>query len=87
MAFDRLAEFLSANRAIALGLVLFWAWVSLSLIARLWIVHRRETTMRKIFWSLMLLVPLAGWLFYGGMFRLCDRSGAESYGENWPGPP
>ena len=85
MAFDRLAEFLSAHRAIALGLVLFWAWVSLSLVTRLWIVHRTEKVARKIFWTVVLLVPVFGWLAYGGLFHISDRSGAESFGENFPG--
>lgn len=46
-----------------------WAWVSITLVVRLWLVHRKATFVKKFLWSLMLLVPLFGWMFYGGFFQ------------------
>jgi hypothetical protein len=46
-----------------------WAWVSLSLIIRMWLLHRRSHILKKLFWSFVLLVPLLGWLFYGAFFQ------------------
>lgn len=51
-------------------LVGFWIWASLTLILRIWLVHRREPEGKKLFWSVVVLVPLFGWLFYGGLFRV-----------------
>jgi len=45
------------------------AWISLSLIARMWLVHRRAGLLKKLFWSVALLVPPLGWIFYGAFFR------------------
>ena len=44
-------------------------FVSVCLIAQLWVTRRRDSTLRKIFWSLVLLVPIVGWIFYGGFYR------------------
>jgi hypothetical protein len=38
----------------------------------LWLVHRRESFVRKFFWSFVLLFPLLGWLFYAGCFQIPD---------------
>ena len=84
---DPISDFLATHRQLSVGLVLLWAWVSLSLIVRLWVVHRTERIARKLFWTFLLLVPLFGWLCYGGLFRTPERSGAESFGENWWGDP
>lgn len=43
-------------------------WVSGYLILRIWMVHRAAPTVKKWMWSLVLLVPLFGWLAYGGLF-------------------
>ncbi len=45
-------------------------WVSISLILRMWIVHRQASLWKKLRWSFVLLVPLFGWLLYGGFFRV-----------------
>jgi hypothetical protein len=52
-----------------------WAWISLCLIIRLWVVHRKASRTRKILWSMMLLVPLFGWFFYAGLFHVPDYHG------------
>ena len=51
-----------------------WLWMSFGLIARLWLIHRHATPWKKVAWSLALLVPVFGWIFYAGFFRIPERS-------------
>lgn len=46
-----------------------WAFISLSLVARIWIIHRRESFGKKLFWASVVLVPFIGWFFYGAFFK------------------
>jgi|GEM_PF-3675112 len=55
---------------LALGGVCFW--VSGYLMLRIWIVHRTASTLKKWVWSLVVLIPLFGWLAYGGLFVVPD---------------
>ena len=43
--------------------------ISAALILFLWVRHRRDTVLKRLFWSLVLLVPVIGWVFYGGLYR------------------
>ena len=52
-----------------IALCAIWAWVSIALVIRLWLVHWRASFVKKFLWSLMLLVPVFGWMFYGGFFQ------------------
>ena len=52
-----------------MGLIAAWAWISLTLIARLWVLHPECSSAKRISWSLILLVPLFGWIFYAGFFK------------------
>ena len=45
-------------------------WISLVLILRLWRQSPYLNLGRRITWSLVLCVPLLGWLIYGGCFRV-----------------
>ena len=45
------------------------ALVSASLILCLWIRHRRDSLFKRCLWSLVLLVPVIGWIFYGGLYQ------------------
>ena len=54
---------------IAIGIGAFCLWISVSLIIRLWFIHRKEHFAKKLVWSVILLIPLFGWLAYGGCFR------------------
>jgi hypothetical protein len=56
---------LSHNEKIALGLCLIF---SAYLIARLWRMHTHDRFSRKLLWSLILLVPVIGWVFYGAWY-------------------
>ena len=51
-----------------LFLALFCGWVSLFLIVRLWTVHRRDSLLKRVLWTVILCVPFFGWLFYGGCY-------------------
>lgn len=44
--------------------------VSLWIIAHLWMTRRADSFVAKLAWSLLLLLfPVAGWLFYAGFYR------------------
>jgi hypothetical protein len=43
--------------------------ISATLILSLWVRHRRDTVLKRLGWSLVLLVPVIGWVFYGGLYR------------------
>jgi hypothetical protein len=44
-------------------------FLSLCLIARLWVIHAEDSVPRKLFWSILLLIPLIGWIGYGGFYH------------------
>jgi hypothetical protein len=44
-------------------------FVSLCLVARLWVVHAKDSVLRKLIWSFVLLIPLLGWICYGGFYH------------------
>jgi membrane associated rhomboid family serine protease len=45
------------------------ALVSIYLILTLWIRHRRDGLLTRCLWSCVLLVPVIGWVFYGGLYQ------------------
>jgi len=49
-------------------------WISVVLILRVWLVHRRTQLGKKVIWSLILLVPLFGWIAYAGFFSMPDTT-------------
>ena len=65
-------EFFVLHWKIAIFLCAFWLWISVSFTLRMWLVHKSAKRMKKILWSVMLLVPLFGWLAYGAWFRIPD---------------
>jgi hypothetical protein len=56
---------LSPNERIAFILCLIFSGY---LITRLWRVHVHDRFSRKLLWSLILLVPVIGWVFYGAWY-------------------
>ena len=44
--------------------------VSVLLILHLWIAHAGDSLGRKLLWTLILALPVAGWLFYGGLYKV-----------------
>lgn len=55
-----------------------WAWVSTTLVIRLWLVHRAASFTKKLLWSLMLLVPVFGWMCYAALFQSPDYHNTEA---------
>jgi hypothetical protein len=47
---------------------LFCLWLSLSLIIRLWLLHKQDSFLKRLLWSLVLCVPFFGWLLYGAFY-------------------
>ena len=56
------------NRAEAGAILVGLAGISLVFILHLWIAHRRASLVKKFTWSLILCLPLLGWLFYLALF-------------------
>jgi hypothetical protein len=84
---DRIIEVLLAHRAIAIAVAALWAFVSLCMIGRLWLLHRRDRVFTKVVWSLVLLVPLFGWLFFAAFYRPPEAlswTGQAEYGRDAP---
>jgi uncharacterized membrane protein len=66
MTFNALDDFFTAHRTLCIAACVL---VSLCLITQLWLAHRSDSTLRKLLWSFVLIVPLVGWVFYGGFYR------------------
>ena len=65
-----------------------WGVGSLALIGSLRINHRHDRIVKKVFWTVVLCVPVVGWIFYGGMYRPPDRDlhvSIESGDSGWYG--
>ncbi|CAN5563446.1 hypothetical protein BH09VER1_BH09VER1_48020 [soil metagenome] len=58
-------------------------WVSLCLVLRLFLVHRKVHWLKKLSWFVVLFLPVIGPLFYGAFFRPLPRhnngNGFEAY--------
>jgi hypothetical protein len=56
---------------------LFCIWLSLSLIIRLWLVHKGDSLPKKLMWSLVLSIPFFGWLLYGAFYTPLNANDAR----------
>jgi hypothetical protein len=68
MVSDNIFDFLLAHRTLGVVTAGVCAFVSLSLIARLWVLHQRARVIPKIVWSVVLLIPLFGWLCFAAFY-------------------
>jgi hypothetical protein len=66
---DRIIELVLSNPRVAVAAGAVWMFVSLCLIARLWVVHRRDRIVAKLVWSLVLSIPFFGWIFFAAFYR------------------
>jgi hypothetical protein len=66
-----------------IGLVVLES-ISVFLIVRLWRRRRRMSVLSRCFWSVVLLVPLFGWLFYGFVVTDPDEH-SDLLTEHWDG--
>ena len=62
------------HHPVIFALILAWIWISLSMIIRMWLKYPTDPTLKKLFWSIVLCVPLFGWLFYGGCYCPLSQS-------------
>ena len=84
---DDLIDLLAAHRPIAVAAAAVWAFVSFCLIARLWVVHRRARVIPKLAWSVVLLIPILGWLLFAAFFHQPEAlswTGHAEYGRDAP---
>ncbi len=61
-----------AHPQAAVYIAAFCLWVSVALVIRMWVLYRRVSLVKKLIWSVVLLVPFFGWFFYGGCFQIPD---------------
>jgi hypothetical protein len=67
-------------------LALVWCLgISLCLIGRMWLKDRDAHWSKKLCWSLVLCVPLVGWVFYGAFYRPLPEGDVPSSTENFWG--
>ena len=60
--------------------ILGWALGSGTLIIGLWVKHRHDSGIKKLFWSVVLLFPVFGWLFYGAFYTPPSRNEFKAQG-------
>ena len=75
-------DFLLAHRTIGVIVVGFFVFISLCLITRLWCLRHRTSIFTRLVWSLILLVPIFGWLFYAAFYRPPERQDHGGHSEH-----
>jgi hypothetical protein len=75
-------DFLAEHSHVAVAAVAIWAFVSLCLIARLWLIHSSGGAGTKLVWSLILLIPVVGWILYAGFYHAPEASGVPASTEH-----
>jgi hypothetical protein len=53
-------------------------FVSLMLIARLWLCHPQDPVFKKFRWTLLLCVPFFGWIFYGALYAPLSQNDVKA---------
>jgi hypothetical protein len=77
-----IVDFLGEHRHLTVAVVAVSALISLCLIARLWVIYRSDSVLTKLVWSLVLLIPLLGWIVYGGFYHAPAASGVPASTEH-----
>ena len=44
--------------------------ISVLLTIHLWCAHDGDSPGRKLLWTLVITIPVVGWLFYGGLYNV-----------------
>lgn len=64
---------------IQVALLSVWGLVSFALIVHLW--WRPEGGWpKRLFWTLVVCVPIMGWIFYGGLYRVPEKNQIKAQG-------
>jgi hypothetical protein len=79
---DRIIELVLSHPRVAVAIGAIKAFVSLCLIARLWLLHRRDRVVAKLVWSLALCIPLFGWIFFAAFYRPPEALGWTGHAEH-----
>ena len=64
--------------------------ISIMLIINLWQKHPKDSAAKKLFWTFVLVIPIIGWIFYGGMYESPaknqpdDKTQASGWGTHLP---
>jgi hypothetical protein len=82
MVSDNIFDFVIVHRTIGVVTAGICAVVSLCLIARLWFLHRRARAISKIVWSIVLLIPVLGWLCFAAFYRPPEALGWTGHAEH-----
>ena len=64
VSYTPLIDFVLAHWKLAVATLIVCEGFSLCLIARFWLTRRKINILRKLAWSVVLLVPVVGWLFF-----------------------
>ena len=59
---------LEHHRTAVMLVIVLCGWTSAWLIVRLWMNHRLDSVLKRLAWSLVLLVPVFGWVAYGAFY-------------------
>jgi len=51
------------------GIFFLFVTFSIFLIYRLWKNNKSDFWIKKVFWSIVIFVPIFGWIFYGGLYK------------------
>ncbi len=76
-------------RATHIGIAAFCTAVSFLLLLHLWSTQK-GSILKKLAWSLILCIPFAGWIFYGGFYAppgnndIKAEGKASGWAKHWP---
>ena len=68
-----LIDYFFAHWKLAVVLFIVCEGFGLCLIARLWVARRKLRVIQKLAWSVVLLVPVVGWLFFAAFRQPPER--------------
>ena len=66
----RVTAWLQARPALVALLLTASLCVSMKFTVQMWLLHREASVVKRIAWTVILLVPLVGWICYGGFFHV-----------------
>ena len=61
-------------------LIASWVLISGQLLMMLWLRHRNDAVIKKVFWSVVILFPLFGWIMYGGFYTPPGENSVKAQG-------
>lgn len=57
-----------------------WALISFGLMIHLWRRKGKASIVKKAFWTVVLAIPLFGWIFYGAFYTIPDQNTIHAQG-------